>query len=160
MNIVLFFLLILMSTGTYCQNNLKPLKPGDQFPAVIGRDTNKWTLLDFWGIYCTVCIEKMPEMEMLQQKFSHKLDIVFVTKYNDSSVNQLFRRVTIKKPSMKFINNDSILGRLFPYLSMPHHVWITPSGKVEYITHHHNTTEKNVQQLLAGKRMNFASTLR
>ena len=111
----------------------------------------KLLILDFWNIYCKVCISDMPKLDSLQNIFRDKLQIISITSNSGMQVNRLFSRITVPKPNFPFIVEDSVFNRLFPHQGDPLHVWISEVGKVIGITNDYNTNASNLKEYFSGK---------
>ncbi len=60
----------------------------------------KVVLLDFWGIWCSACINGMPSMERLKQKFEPR-DVVFLSIHTrGEEIGKIRRFLEFKKASM------------------------------------------------------------
>lgn len=111
----------------------------------------KLVILDFWGVYCKVCIENMPKMEELQRKFGDRIRILLVTDDSPEAVTRLAERSKIvRETTLPSIVGDTVLTRLFEYRTVPAHAWIDEDGVVRYFTNGYNTTEKTIQAYLEG----------
>ncbi|QIH34105.1 TlpA disulfide reductase family protein [Sphingobacterium sp. DR205] len=151
----------------YAQNNsvaTNPLHIGDQFNGFETGDLmrgieknlnwdavkNKIVILDFFDTYCTVCIASMPNMQMLQNKFSKDLQIYNVAWQDRKTLTKFYHDNAFlkeKKVYLPVIYNDKYLKSLFPHESAPH-VVIIYKGKVQAITFHRVVTEENIKLLL------------
>lgn len=114
---------------------------------------DKLIILDFWNRWCHACISAFPKMENLQKKFGDKIKILLVTSDTDEDLVKLFKRV--KLPTLPIISNDSILNSMFPHVTVPHHIWIKPGSKVQFITDGLTTTEENIVKVLDGRDLNL-----
>src|SRR3546814_813056 len=146
------------------------LRVGDTVPDVTVDITNygqpqlrlaelrgKLVILDFWGVYCKVCIENMPKMEELQRKFGDRIQILLVTDDSAEAVARLAERSEIVREStLSSIVGDTVLTRLFEYRTVPAHAWIDENGVVQYFTNGRNTTEKTIQSYLDGMPLTLA----
>jgi thiol-disulfide isomerase/thioredoxin len=116
----------------------------------------KLLILDFWGVYCVPCVASIPKMEALQKKFGDKIQIILVTKNTIKEVKQLMEKsVIVNNLTLPSVIGDSLLPRLFPYKTVPTHAWVNEKGIVEEITDGYNTTEKNIEAYLNGRKQNF-----
>lgn len=161
---ICFFCLLLFQMQLSGQA-LRALSIGDTMPAMEPKEIysragatlsgvdlkGKVVIFDFWDIWCSSCILAFPKMEHLQNKFGRSVQIVMVTKNKESEVARLFGK--IKMPDLPIITDDTVLSRLFPYNTVPHHVWISPGGLVKYITDGYNATEENIAALVEGKNL-------
>lgn len=109
----------------------------------------KLIILDFWNKWCPSCIQGFPKMEKLQQEFGDRIKILLVTNDTDKDLIRLFKKT--KLPALPIISNDSILCRMFPHTTVPHHVWINPDGRIQFITDGYNATSQNISKVLDGK---------
>ena len=109
----------------------------------------KLIIIDFWNRWCGTCIEAFSKMEKLQNEFGEKIKILLVTNDKAEEVAKLFKR--FKQPALTIISNDSMLNNMFPHAAVPHHVWINPDGRIQFITDGYNATARNVSKVLDGK---------
>lgn len=151
----LFILLALLySTTTESQMVMTSIGIGEKVPSsIIKSYKGKLVIIDFWNISCIPCIEAMPKMDSLQKEFADKIQIILVTKNNLSAVETLFSRIKIKRPGLPIITSDTVLSKLFPHNSVPHHVWVDSSGCVLYITDGYNATYDNISKVLNGSKI-------
>jgi thiol-disulfide isomerase/thioredoxin len=143
---------------------LEPLNPGDQVPAIFWGEflqkplqhkladlKGKWIILDFWNIYCVPCFEGMKKLDSLQKYFDNRIQIVLVTQNNKAEVEKTFKRLKMAYPDLPMIVGDTVLRKLFPYESVPHHVWIDDESKVKYLSYAYNTNIENIKLVLQKK---------
>lgn len=163
MRLVVLFLIPL---GSYSQLH-KTLNIGDSIPPMTFRNIfnkpgttlsinsfrGKLIILDFWNVWCGSCIEAFPKMEKLQQQFGDKIKVLLVTNNDDEEIKRLFTK--IKSPGLTIISGDSVLNNSFPHNTVPHHVWINPDGRVQFITDGYNATEANITKVLKGENFNL-----
>lgn len=171
---ILFFLNQIIVAQTI---SLEPIKKGDIIPNVlldISRNNDsqkihlydvnkKLILLDFWSTNCSSCIAQMPHLQELQEKFK-QVQIIVVTKNTKSEVNGLKDRlrghasehVSDAFNNLFFITGDSLLSFIFPHDGFPSHVWIDSSKKLEAIAYSNSTTNENIENYLAGKKIKLA----
>lgn len=161
MRLVVLFLIPL---GSYAQTK-KTFNIGDSMPPItFGNVFNqpgtslspqdykgKLVIIDFWSHWCGSCIEAFPKMEKLQKGFGGKIKVLLVTPDKKEEVVKLFKRFKI--PELTILYGDTILSRMFPHITVPHHVWINPDGRVQFITDGYNATTQNVSKVLEGKRI-------
>jgi len=118
---------------------------------------DKLIILDFWATNCVGCILSFPKMESLQKQFGKEIQILLVTKQQQNVIENFFiKHKKVKMPSLPIITNDSVLSNLFPYATVPHHVWIDKNRIVRAITHGYNATAENIGAVLENKKTNFS----
>jgi thiol-disulfide isomerase/thioredoxin len=106
-------------------------------------------LFDFWEVNCSSCIKAMPKLDSLQAIFGDKIKIILVTKNSSVQVKNLFKRIRKPLPShLLMIENDQALHRLFPYNTVPHHIWIDSNREVRFITDGFYANERNITRFI------------
>jgi thiol-disulfide isomerase/thioredoxin len=65
--------------------------------------TKKYTLIDFWGTWCTPCKKTTPKLKSMNLKYAHKLNIIGVAYDKDSHVVNEY----ITKNKINWINSFS-----------------------------------------------------
>ena len=163
MKTILLFILVLLQGSMKAQQ----LGIGDVLPPfTINEITNypeqyidnneikgKLVIFDFWSTNCTSCVAAFPKLDSMQQQFKDQLQIFLITKQPKKLIDQFFiKHKKIKRPNLPIITGDSILSKFFPYVYVPHHVWVDSVGKVRYITDGYNTNESTVRGFLNGKK--------
>ena len=162
---LIFSCVLIIGTIASAQTeDLKPLNPGDQVPGIswgeflqnplpqkLSELKGKWIILDFWNIYCVPCFEGMKKLDSLQKHFDKRIQIILITQNSRSEVEKTFKRLKMTYPDLPMIVGDSVLKKLFPYESVPHHVWINDNGKVKYLSYAYNTSIRNIELALQKK---------
>lgn len=158
-------LLFFVCTKTAAQNFiLKALEPGDAIPDInwgeflhcpvegkLSDLKGKLIILDFWNVFCSPCFEGMKKLDSLQHRFNDKIQVVLITKDKATDVERVFKKIKREYPELPMVVNDSLWSKLFPYESVPHHVWIDDKGRVQYISYAHNTNAENIEKVLNKK---------
>jgi thiol-disulfide isomerase/thioredoxin len=160
----------------------RPLKIGDIVPdfklrevlnyplstARLSQLRGKLTILDFWASPCSGCVGLFPHMQKLQDEFHGDLKIVLVdaraSLWHDDMAKVtkilLIKGTAIgEKISMPVVLNSPELYESFPYLGVPHEVWIDSAGNVLAITDAYAVTAANIQKVLAGERIHFSTKM-
>jgi len=159
-------------------SEIRPLIKGQKVPNLhfslhIGDSTyttnlydlkKKLIIFDFWGVYCSSCIEQMPHLQKLQEEFGNNIQIILVTNNSKSEVDKLFKRIkghvspeiTYAAKHLPFIVEDSLLSVLFPHEGIPTHVWLDSAKFLKGIAYDNSTTSKNIQAFLKGKKIRLA----
>lgn len=153
-------------------DELEVVGVGMQVPSEIWRkvprkNTTRLVILDFWGTWCTVCMESFPHMKSLQEQFPEDLQIVLVnpiesekkvaekiSKLNTGRVKHGMEPFVLPN-QLPRITGDSIFNKVFFIRSFPHHVWLDSAGKVLYMTGSYNAIPQNVKAVLNGKQVNM-----
>lgn len=163
MRLVVLFLIPL---GSYAQTG-KAFNIGDTTPPLTFSNVynqpeafvsmqdykGKLIIIDFWNRWCGSCIEAFPKMEKLQKEFGDKIKVLLVTTDKKEEVVKLFKR--FKVPELTILYGDTLLSAMFPHITVPHHVWINPDGRIQFITDGYNATVQNVSKLLEGKKISL-----
>lgn len=165
---VTFFIL---TKSAYSQENLsrQTYSVGDTLPnlplgdyltnfgnrqATLHEFKGKYLILDFWEAFCQPCINALPKIQSLQDRYGDKLQFIAVTSDVEDNVTQLLRRSEVTKNEgivIPFAVQDSILQKVFPHRIIPHVIVIDPNGVVQAITHGDEIKEENIKALLNGE---------
>jgi thiol-disulfide isomerase/thioredoxin len=116
---------------------------------------NKLLIIDFWSIYCSSCVQALPELQKLQNKYYTSLSILPVTTDQKKIVQPfwLANKYT-KNLSIPSVVEDTVFSKYFKFLYLPHEIWIY-KGKVVGITSADYLDEENVKKVLAGEKLSF-----
>lgn len=156
--------------------------PDISFGAVINNKTGKTrfsqfkgklVILDFWSTGCTSCMAKFPEMEHLQKEFEDQIQIVLVNPWETEQqikerMEHMERFKDFKFPNLpaivsnrpyanlnEYFKNPSLIGKCFPALGVPHHVWIDKDGIIRLRGGAENTYAAKIRDFLSGKSIEF-----
>lgn len=162
---VLFSVLLTILVSRFdslAQDNLTPLKVGDKVPIEIWRGVPKdkqsqLVILDFWATWCKSCLEGFPKIDDLQKKFGNRIQFVLVNTDQDDKfvrhwLDGIAKRGSKRKISLPdkvpALNGAQLFKQIFPYTSLPHHVWLDADGEVLAITDGNKATAENIQTAL------------
>jgi thiol-disulfide isomerase/thioredoxin len=161
-------LLPLLGQSQLANEIIEPLQIGSKMPDIklhnilnenndgqnLGQYKGKLVILDFWNTTCLTCIKRFGKIDSLQKQFSGKIQIIAVNKETSEKTEAFFaKRKGLKIPSIPFVTGDTLLSKMFPYIFVPHHVWIDQNGIVRYITNEWNLNDKNIREFLNGKEL-------
>ncbi|KYP15218.1 redoxin domain-containing protein [Flavihumibacter sp. CACIAM 22H1] len=98
---------------------------------------DKLIIFDFWSFYCANCIKNFQKIELLQEKYHDKIQIILVNKDNkEKTINFFKNRRNVSKPkNIPLITNDTVLNNMFEHIGVPYYAWVNPTGKFIYSTH-------------------------
>ena len=155
-------------------SSLVALKPGDKIPDAVWNQSlelnyfngkkktikfadlkGKLILLDFWSTGCPSCIEGIPDMELIQQRFKDKVQVVMVnSKRNKDTPERIKKRFTKYKedfnytPVLPTILNDTLFTSLLPHNTLPTIGIINPQGQFVLNSFASSITEDIIQDFL------------
>ncbi|MBB1644843.1 TlpA disulfide reductase family protein [Sphingobacterium sp. UME9] len=157
-------------------SSLVALKPGDKIPDAVWNQSlelnyfngqkkmikfadlkGKLILLDFWSTGCPSCIEGIPKMEMIQQRFLNNIQVIMVnSKRNKDTAKRIKTRFEKFKadfnftPSLPTVLDDTVFTALFAHNTLPALAVVDANGAFVAMTSSHSLTDKNIQALLDG----------
>lgn len=152
-------------------SQIKALKPGDKIPDAVWNQSlelnyfngkkktikfadlkGKLIILDFWSTGCASCIEGIPKMELIQQRFKDQVKVLMVnSKRNRDTPERINKRFKKYKadfnytPSLPTILEDTVFTALFEHNSLPTMAIIDPDGKFVVNSFSGSITEQNVK---------------
>lgn len=146
---------------------IRPLAVGDKVPDVLLKKLlnyqnpqarisdfrGKLLILDFWNSTCGTCIAGFPHMELLQQEFGNKIQVLLVNTESEERILQAGKKIRL--PKLPSIVEDSVLTAMFPHSLAGYHVWIDQEGVVRLKGPYVNSHAAKVAQLLAGQTISF-----
>lgn len=106
-------------------------------------------VLEFWGTYCEPCIENMPHINGLSEKFKDK-PVVFLSLSREPSatVEEFLKEHDLKG---NVAADAGEVFRSFGVRGIPHTVLIDKDSRVQAFTYPSRVTEQTIEDLLAGK---------
>ncbi len=116
----------------------------------------KLVILDFWSTWCGSCIEAMPESEKLQKEFGDKIQIILVNVFPHDDVKKVAAFFAKRKQrtgddlNLPYSLLQSEMVPYFPFISIPHYVWIDNKGKIIATTSQNELTFLNITNALKG----------
>lgn len=173
LTIVLATLCLFFKAGA---QDIKPLKVGDKVPEILwdmpltvinhseGKQTinlrnykGKLIILDFWGSYCAPCIRFLPKLDSLGQDFKPQIHVLPISDFKkadelSTALNRLKVLSGFKAPIALF---NEKLKKYFPHQFVSHVIWINRDGIVCAITESDYVTKNNIEELLAGKKVQW-----
>ena len=140
------------------------IKIGDQVPdaqieniinyltktAKISDFKGKLLILDFWNTWCGSCIDEMPAVAILQQKFRNKIKIISVTSQKIKTVNDFIKNhQAVSNLNLTMALQDVNLSKLFPNKMLPHVVWISANGEYLGATDQADLSSAEINEILS-----------
>jgi len=113
----------------------------------------KIVLIEFWATWCGSCIEAMPHLKQLQQKYPGKLQVITAT---DETVKRTRQFLTSQPSNLWFaVDTGEVIHQLFPHQMIPHTVLIGNDGKLIANTSPEFVTGKVIDSLLRNKEVHL-----
>lgn len=140
------------------------LMVGDLVPDIplLGEARNKWIpntladyrgkylLIDFWATWCAPCYAKFPLLDSIQKAYADRLQVIAVTKENKEKITAFLHSRKLDGMSFHILAGDTLLNNVFQYELIPHMIWISPLGEIQYITGGKSLTPSNLHNWLNG----------
>ena len=113
----------------------------------------KLVWIEFWATWCGACIQSMPHLQQLQEKYKDKLQVINVTQETAARTRQFLKA----RPSKLWFAIDTAgkIGDLFPHRLIPHSVLVSPDGKLIAATNPESITAKVIDSLLANQQVHL-----
>ncbi len=96
----------------------------------IGGSMLRPALINLWFVECTGCVQEMPMLNKLKEKYTGKVDFIAVTFQPEDKVNKF-----LKKTDFNFDHIASAEGfiNLIGTQPYPENIFVNKDGKIEYI---------------------------
>lgn len=149
-----------------CQCFAQALQVGDELPPivlqnVVNHSTNeivltdykdKILLLDFSATWCGASVGILPKLSGLQKKYAADLQIIGISTEAENKVSNFCNRIkTAEDINIPYATKAISIRKYFPYVYMPHIVWVGKNKKIIAITGGKEVTEENIQAAIEGK---------
>ena len=163
---LLLFIMGLLLPMLYI-NAQKALTTGDTVPAFVFHQVQQThadlIILDFWASWCSSCLNCFPLLDSLQQAFGGRLHIVLVNNLTatgeaSAHVDAFTQKYLSTHSSFRpriMIDSSTRLRKLFPFIYLPHYVWIDSHRRIIAITGYKEITYENIHALLNGERLSL-----
>jgi thiol-disulfide isomerase/thioredoxin len=112
----------------------------------------KWLILDFWGKWCTKCVESFPKLNSLQEKFQDKIQFMPIA-YDEANIEQFFEKLTVKQNLHLPTAIDKFIFNQFGVYEVPHIIVIDDKGIIQAITSADSITENNLKLFLNNEKV-------
>ncbi|MFD2937550.1 redoxin family protein [Spirosoma flavum] len=155
---LIVFLLLTAHWGFAQPQNGQPV-PNIAFNTVLNAPVNATTLeqlkgkivlIEFWATWCGSCLEAMPHLKQLQQKYPQTVQIITVTNETPKRTKQY---LTSRPSNLWFaVDSSQSIAGIFPHQLIPHTVLIGPDGNLIAQTMPKSITNGVIDSLLNQQR--------
>ena len=95
--------------------------------------SGKVVLLDFWEVWCGPCVESMPKIEAIHEKYSSKGLLVYGIVNDPSNVAASKAMAKVRKFTLPVLLGSERLRDQLKITGIPLYILIDKTGKVSYI---------------------------
>ena len=154
--VILFlaFCQFIFSQKTEIENKLKDVSAKSiQVDKLVDYDLlrqakDKIVIIEFWETWCGPCIEGMPLLKALQDKYPNDLKVICVSSDDfNKTVNFINKN---KYPFDYIFDKTKELSTIFPHTGIPHTILIDKKGKIQAETLPGYLSESDIEQLISG----------
>jgi thiol-disulfide isomerase/thioredoxin len=155
--IILLFVMLLFASLTKAQ-----LKAGDKAPRILITDwiannpekkdiKGKFIVIDFWATWCAPCLESVPHMNDLVDKYKARKDLVFLAMTDEEKVKVegLLKRVPFSSVVVSDMTRTTFND--FKIKNIPTCVVIDPEGRIKWIGHSSKVNSEIIDKILNGE---------
>ena len=118
----------------------------------------KIVILDFWAIWCTSCLHKLPILDSIRKAYPEEVAIFAVnsvyTQDKAENIDNVFsgKRKPFKSYSLPSIVQDSLLWKTFPHHVLSHVIWIQ-EGRILAMTSGDFISAEFIDRLVSEQRI-------
>lgn len=91
----------------------------------------KWVLINFWATYCVPCVEEMPALQQLAERYTDELVLLAINQREDETLVRTFLQTHDLQLTVLLNPDDATLIN-YQVIGLPQTLLITPSGEVDY----------------------------
>jgi thiol-disulfide isomerase/thioredoxin len=155
--VFLFFVFLFVVSSSQAQ-----LKVGDKAPEIVitnwiqnvpkSKDLKgKFIIIDFWATWCAPCLESVPHMNDLVDKYKSRKDLVFlaITDENAEKVNRMLKRVHFS--SIVVADTSRKTSKDYKATSIPMCVVIDDKNQIQWVGHAAKLTKETIEAIINGK---------
>jgi uncharacterized protein (TIGR03435 family) len=115
----------------------------------------KAVVVEFWATWCGGCVDNIPHMNDLAEKFK-SAPVQFISITDETDVD-LVKRFLVRHPMRGWVAFDAgeATFERFGIEGRPQTLLVSPAGMVQAITNPISVTHQVLEDLLAGKPLNF-----
>lgn len=135
---------------------------GEKIQYTYGDMRGRVIIFDFWSTTCKSCIENIPHLSEIQDKYPDDLAIILVnSKRNRDTPRRINATMKRYKEQYNFdislftILDDTLLTTLFPHNAIPSTAWISPDGIYMGNTMSDEVNSKNIESVIKGGKVNL-----
>lgn len=124
----------------------------------LGQYKGKWLIMDFWATYCQACINSLPNLQSIQDKYGGNMQVLLVTSEDEGRIKRTLQRSEVLKNAnirLPFLVQNKTLKQVFPHVTIPHVVIVDPRGTIRAVTHSSEIIASSVEKLILGETVNF-----
>lgn len=164
-NLLPFIFVLILSSQAFSQNKLKV---GEKGPKLNITDylqnapeeksiENKYILLEFWATWCATCLEEVPNLNKMQERFKDRKELVFISITDESpeKTKKTLERVKfnsiVVSDQTKQALNDFVVDDAFGGYSLPKTILIDDKGIVRWIGKPYTINDTIINKFLDGK---------
>jgi len=88
----------------------------------------KVVLLEFWEYHCGPCLQSMPHLKLLKEKYPNDLIILAISSDDISKIRSQINELSC--PFTYIYDKDKLISKVYPYTGIPHSILVDREGRV------------------------------
>lgn len=109
----------------------------------------KVVLLEFWENWCGPCLQSMPHLKLLKEKYPNDLVILAISSDDLSKTSSQINKLSC--PFTYIYDKDKLISKVYPYTGIPHSLLVDREGRVLADTRPIFLTDSIISQVVKGK---------
>lgn len=135
----------------------KVVSPADAAVPTLASFRGKIVILEFWGVWCAHCIENIPHLNSLADKFGPRgVELISISDDRERVVRDFLERTEIK--GTVAVDVDSSASKQYGVVGFPATFIVGRDGRILAATHPSSITEDTMEDALAGRPLKLKET--
>jgi thiol-disulfide isomerase/thioredoxin len=109
----------------------------------------KVVIIEFWEHWCGPCLQSMPHLKLLKEKYPDDLAIIAIS--SDDISKTRYRINELSCPFTYIYDKNKLISKVFPYTGIPHSVLVDREGTVFANTRPFYLTDSIIARVVKGK---------
>lgn len=109
----------------------------------------KVVILEFWENWCGPCLQSMPHLKLLKEKYPNDLVIIAISSDDISKTRSQI--IELSCPFTYIYDKDKLISKMYPHTGIPYSILVDREGRVLAETRPYYLTDSIITRVVKGK---------